>query len=314
MDPAKRKKPGFINNSLELLVVLAVYPLIGSALLFLMTGGKAVGPDFQWLDDTMISRFRVVQAAGQIIVLGLPVFWMVRRYSGEKTAFSSANLAWLGIGTRAGFREILFAAAGMILLQPLLFTIVEMQNFLWPLLGETGQQIIRDHERLDLFLQRIALSRSIPEFIAVVGVLAITPACCEELFFRGYIQKNYSYSLSAPGAVLLTGFVFALFHMDISNLLPLSLLGWYIGYIYMKTNNLAVPAVAHGLNNVAALLFLQRGDILAGEGGETGNAVLVLTWPWWIFLLATLGMFITMIVRFSRASGSVSRDNDGGTP
>ncbi len=90
-------------------------------------------------------------------------------------------------------------------------------------------------------------------------MLALVPAVSEELLFRGYVQGNYAASMRPLYAVLLTGTMFAFFHMSAANLVPLALLGYYIGYIYSRSGNLAVPMSVHFVNNLSALLLLALG-------------------------------------------------------
>jgi len=47
---------------------------------------------------------------------------------------------------------------------------------------------------------------SVHEFIVIVLIVAVTPAICEELFFRGYIQRTFERTLGMK-SFLLTGFL-----------------------------------------------------------------------------------------------------------
>jgi hypothetical protein len=291
------KRPGLFGTSVVLLSILIAYPLAGTLLTMLVAWGRPIDPDFRWIDDSVMPRLLAAQAIGQFLVLALPVILLARRFSGAG-AFDRANLSWLGIGNRGGMRTILAAAAGMLLLQPFLYSIVELQNLLLPLLGETGRALLRDQERLDLFIRKIAGGGSVAGVLAAAAVLVLTPSICEELFFRGFIQKSFALRLSPKTAVLITGVVFALFHMEWFNLVPLTLLGWYIGYIYVKSSDLAVPAVAHGTNNLMALVLLKVEPLLGLK--DTGNQApgLLSTWQWWVFVLISLAVFFLLIRRF----------------
>ena len=157
--------------------------------------------------------------------------------------------------------------------------------------------MVRQRDMMESFIRHLALVRNFPEFVLVAFVLALTPAVCEELFFRGYIQQNYTRSISSGGAVLLTGFVFAFFHLSAANLLPLTLLGWYIGYIYNRTGNLAGPFSLHFINNLAALLlllFTEAGDAAMGIRFES---MVTLPW-WWLIVLGSFFLFVKVILRF----------------
>jgi hypothetical protein len=302
------KRPGLIGTSLVLLSILVAYPLTGTILTMVVASGRPIDPDFNWIDGTVLPRMLAAQAVGQILILGLPVFLLARRFSGSG-AFDKANLSWLGIGNHGGAWPAVTAAAGMLLLQPVMYSIVELQTLLLPFLGDAGRELLRDQARLDLFIRKIAGSGSAVGLAGAAAVLVLTPAICEELFFRGFVQKSFAESLSPKKAVLLTGVVFALFHMEWFNLLPLTLLGWYIGYIYVKSGDIAVPAVAHGTNNLMALVLLKaEGWLGINSAGDASPGVLAM-WQWWVFVLFSLVGFFLLIRRFPDRPASADADN-----
>jgi hypothetical protein len=247
----------------------------------------------------MLPSIRIIQAVGQIVVLALPVVLLAAWHTRRKNPFSLESLAFLGIRRSFNIGAAGLAVCGIFFLQPLLYTITALQDvYLWPSLGAAGAEVVRQRDTMESFIRELALVRSVPEFFSVAFVLAVTPAVCEELLFRGYIQQNYSSSMSSGGAVLLTGCVFAFFHLSAANLLPLALLGWYIGYIYSKTGNLGVPFCVHFINNFAALLLL-----LFTEPGDPVSQVhpdfLFKALWWWPLVGGSLLLFVMVIRRFS---------------
>lgn len=94
-----------------------------------------------------------------------------------------------------------------------------------------------------------------------ISILIIGPA--EEFAYRNIIQKRLYDAFTKPQAILVTSLVFASIHLPayltstlgaaaitLTTVLALSLV---LGYIYAKTENLVVPAIAHGVYN--AILF-----------------------------------------------------------
>jgi membrane protease YdiL (CAAX protease family) len=305
-DSKQHRHPGLFETTLVLLSVLAAYPLAGSLLTVLVTGGVSLGEGFQGVSAPVVSKLLVAQALGQFVVLALPVFWLVSRFSGGGL-FGRATLGWLGLGKRGGARPALMAGAGMLLLQPVLYSIVELQMLLLPYLSTLGKTLAREQAALDLLLRKFAGGASIEGYLMSILVLVLTPAFCEELFFRGYIQKSLALNLSPKKAVLFAGLVFALFHMEWFNFLPLTLLGWYIGYIYLKSDNLLVPAVAHGTNNLAALVLLKSG-IDSGSATDAAPDMLG-NWQWWILVAVSLSLFFLLIRSFPVKPASQDADN-----
>lgn len=78
----------------------------------------------------------------------------------------------------------------------------------------------------------------------------------EELFFRGIVQ-NYLCRFIKPGlvAVFLSALLFSIAHFDFNELLSRTLLGFAIGYVYYRTNNIFVPILMHVANNILAVVL-----------------------------------------------------------
>ncbi|MEI8033165.1 MAG: CPBP family intramembrane glutamic endopeptidase [Chlorobiaceae bacterium] len=300
VDPFAAKRLSFVANTIFLFCIMALYPLAGSFLFTLFVGGSSAGFALLPSDISgpMLSSIRSIQAFGQILVLALPVVLLAGWHTRSRNPFSAGSLAFLGIGGRSSPAAVLFAILGVFLLQPLLHSISELQNlYLWPALGAAGAEVIRQQELMDSFIGQLASVGSLPEFIAVALVFALVPALTEEVLFRGYIQQNYSRSLSPKRAVLLTGAVFAFFHLSAANLLPLALLGWYIGYIYSKTGDLTVPIAVHFANNFTALLLLEATKG-AGQLKAASTQTVIHAFWWWIIVAGTLFLFVVVVRRF----------------
>ena len=293
------KRPSFFANTLFLISIMVLYPIAGAALFSLVDGDQQASLALLHPVRDMLPLLRMIQSVGQILMLALPVVLLAGWHAGKKNPFSSESLAFLGVRRSVDFGAVAFAVSGIFLLQPLLYTVTALQDiYLWPSLGTAGAEVIRQRDVMDSFIKELALVRTYPEFLSVAFVFAFTPALCEELFFRGYIQQNYSCSMSTGRAILLTGCVFAFFHLSAANLLPLALLGWYIGYIYSRTGNIAFPFFVHLANNLAALLLLLfsgREDLMLGTHPE----YLVNTPLWWFVVAGSSLLFIKVLLQFS---------------
>lgn len=86
--------------------------------------------------------------------------------------------------------------------------------------------------------------------------LALTPAVCEEMFFRGILQQHLVGITKKPVVgILLTAFIFSAIHMELSGLVPRFLLGIALGYIFYTSGSLWTSITAHFTNN-AAVVFV----------------------------------------------------------
>ncbi len=95
------------------------------------------------------------------------------------------------------------------------------------------------------------------EFAWLIVVVCITPALCEELFFRGYIQRTFERTMDWR-SVILVGVIFGLFHFNPLGLLTLAVLGMLLGYFFYRSRNILPSMAAHFTNNFIAISFLHR--------------------------------------------------------
>ena len=90
--------------------------------------------------------------------------------------------------------------------------------------------------------------------------VAVTPAVFEEVFFRGFVQRRAERRMGIVGGILFTGILFGLFHLRLTQALPLALLGCYLAYVTWRTGSLLIPVVLHFLNNGLSLVVSEWGS------------------------------------------------------
>lgn len=83
---------------------------------------------------------------------------------------------------------------------------------------------------------------------AIWLVVGISPAICEELFFRGFALTGMR-RLGMWPAIGASAFLFALAHSSIYRLLPTLFLGLLFGYVVWRSGSVVCSMVAHALNN-----------------------------------------------------------------
>jgi len=89
---------------------------------------------------------------------------------------------------------------------------------------------------------------------STIFALAITPALCEELLFRGYLQRQFERSFGIVGGIVTTGVLFGLYHFRLSQAIPLAVLGIFLGWLAWRTGSLWVPVMIHFVNNGIAIM------------------------------------------------------------
>ena len=93
---------------------------------------------------------------------------------------------------------------------------------------------------------------SLWKYIVSLISLAVLPAICEELLFRGVIvnclkQKGYMF------AIFMSSIMFAIFHFSLSQLIYPFCFGIILSVVYLKTKNLLFPILLHFANNALSV-------------------------------------------------------------
>ncbi|MEX0819913.1 MAG: ABC transporter permease subunit/CPBP intramembrane protease, partial [Pirellulaceae bacterium] len=124
-----------------------------------------------------------------------------------------------------------------------------------------------------------------PGLWAVILVLAVTPAICEEIAFRGFILSGMRHMGHKWTAILLTSVLFGAAHMILQQSLTACLVGMILGYVAIQTGSL-LPCIAYHLTHnslsmVMAIWVPKVIDAYPGLGllfadGESGT---LYRWP-----------------------------------
>lgn len=100
-------------------------------------------------------------------------------------------------------------------------------------------------------------ANDMPTLLFNIFVVALMPAICEEVFFRGIMQQYLRVSTgNANLAIFLTAVIFSGFHGQFYGFLPRVLLGAILGYLYNYTANIKVPILIHFINNATAVILV----------------------------------------------------------
>ncbi|AFZ34218.1 Abortive infection protein [Stanieria cyanosphaera PCC 7437] len=78
----------------------------------------------------------------------------------------------------------------------------------------------------------------------------------EEVMFRGFLLPSLTRYVPVWGAIIISGFIFAVAHLSLSEVLPLATLGIILGIVYTRSRNLLAPIFLHSLWNSGTLLSL----------------------------------------------------------
>lgn len=106
-------------------------------------------------------------------------------------------------------------------------------------------------------------------------LMALLPAVCEELFFRGYMFTAFRQKMSIIKAVLFVSVFFGISHMSLIKLVPTAILGAGLAYACYKADSIFVSSMMHFLNNAFAVFVLYYGDKIPFINEEQNGTVMM---------------------------------------
>ena len=223
---------------LSLGVIFVTYQIFGGIISFALTG-----PDMgSKIKD--IKYFRIIISFSQFMLILVPVI-VLNLLRGD----NSQNTFRLN---KPDYKIFILSIIGILVIQPFLQFYIVLQNkiiFSLPFGTDFLNKIKEFFDLLEAMVMEVVKSHSRAEFITVVFVIAVTPAICEEFLFRGLILTNLLKFLRPVIAIIFTGLIFALFHFDPFNLIPLIILGIYITVTSYASNSIYTAIVLHFINN-----------------------------------------------------------------
>lgn len=128
-------------------------------------------------------------------------------------------------------------------LHPLAMLLGQCIETLYPI-GEDTLRALQPH---------MAAMRNAP-LLPVIAVVALVPAICEELAFRGFILSGMRHMGSKWGAIVISSVFFGLTHGLLQQSLAATAVGVAIGYVAVQTGSLFPGIVFHFTYNSLTLL------------------------------------------------------------
>jgi sodium transport system permease protein len=161
-------------------------------------------------------------------------------------------------------------------------------------LGQLTQHLFPVPERvLEAFAQYI-LPPDLPLW-QVLFFLALMPAVCEEIAFRGVLLHGLRRRLSAVALCLTVGIVFGLFHVDLFRIIPTAYLGTILAAVVVLSGSIYPAMLWHALNNATGLVPAYFG--IQPEAPE-----------WWLYALAGLGVIVAFGILVTSRTNVGRRD------
>lgn len=105
-------------------------------------------------------------------------------------------------------------------------------------------------------------------FVPALLLIALAPAVCEELMFRGYMLTAFKNKLRLPAAICIVSILFGISHMSLIRLLPTALLGVALAYAINQSESIVCSGLMHFLNNGFSTFLLYYGDSISALNDE----------------------------------------------
>lgn len=90
--------------------------------------------------------------------------------------------------------------------------------------------------------------------VSVFLVIAVAPAICEEMLFRGLIYHSMKARYRVSTAIVIVAVLFGIYHMSLVKFIPTGLLGLVLCYVVYKTGSIYPSMMMHFINNAASVM------------------------------------------------------------
>lgn len=117
-------------------------------------------------------------------------------------------------------------------------------------------QIFPMPPQLNDYLEKIIRGTKGESFVLLFSIIALLPAVCEEVTFRGLVLPGMLNGAKPWTAILATSALFAIFHLSLHRFLPVFLLGGAITLVVWKSGSIFTGMLLHLLNNGFATFLI----------------------------------------------------------
>lgn len=214
---------------------------------------------------------------GQILGLGVPALLLARFHSSRPLAFLRFRR------TDAAF--VVLAIIGLVALTPTIQWLGSVNDTI-PL-----PEFIRRFEesQMELIEQMLRVDTGLAFNLVV---LALTPAVCEELLFRGYVQREAERGAGIAAGILISGIVFGLYHLRLTQAIPLCVLGVYLAWLTWRTGSLLPAMFVHFTNNTIAIAV---GAYVARRPDLELADLEAIELPWYLVLVGLIVFSVSVL-------------------
>ena len=199
-----------------------------------------------------------------------------------------------GLSVQQSLIAFLFAVAAL----PMISMLADWNNGieLPSFLASVEEMMRQMEEQAKVLTERFLQTSSVGMMVANLFVMALLPAVCEEMMFRGWLQRVLGKSVNYHTAIWVSAFVFSAIHFQFYGFIPRMLIGAALGYLYHYTRSLWASILAHFVNNAAAVVIA----FLSYNGYTNIDFDLIGTGDTWYLSVASLAVCLALMFRLKR--------------
>lgn len=268
--------------------------------LYAMREGISAQADPQQMMESFMQNLDLLfigNSFGQIVFLGAAT-WLFSRLHTVK----QQHPTFMRFNTYSSTPRMLFMAAGLVVAAQPIVWFLSWINIQLPVpeylqnMQNTQLQMIEDFLRGD------------HNMILTLFHIGLVPAVCEEVLYRGYALRAFEKSWGIWASIIITGVLFGLYHLQLTNLLPLAFIGILLAFVTYVSQSIYPAMLAHLINNGGSVL-------LASYYPESSMAELTPESmpPLWALLVGT-AITVLIVTRIYKDREQANKQQEGGAP
>ncbi len=264
MEFGSSKSPSLVSILIKILIVVIIYD------------AAQVAAAYFFFDRSSL-QFLLILIASQFLFFLAPTAYIVNL---EKNSISDT----FRLKSQVPIASYAWAVLGLIGLEMFTSGFVSVQIAIMP-------DFISDfvkasyHGYVNKFIKIMGSPSPLNIALSVIA-LALTPAICEELIFRGYLQKSLERIISARSSIVISSVIFAAIHFNIELFVPLFVAGGLLGYFANVTGSIYPSILIHFLLNASSVLMYHFNK----------ESVLELTTKQSVPTLSAIGYLLTLLI------------------
>ncbi|MDZ7690497.1 MAG: CPBP family intramembrane glutamic endopeptidase [Balneolaceae bacterium] len=246
------QRNGFADWALALIWIVVAFLLfqisagIVAFVLFAAREGISAQTDPQQVMESFQQNLDLLfigNSFGQILFLGLATWFFCRLHTSKRD--------------QPGFMRFQFMSDTPRMLLMTTVLIVAAQPVIWFLSWFNMQLPVPEffqsmqNTQMQMIEQFLKSDHNLALTLFHIGLV---PAICEEVLYRGYVLRAFEKSWGIWLAIFFSGLLFGMYHVQLTNLLPLASIGMLLAYVTYVSQSIYPAMLAHLINNGGSVI------------------------------------------------------------